>query len=149
MVNCMKEHSVKRKICVLPFFLMAALLLSGCFAKRNTEITKIYFNRRHDSPWGNQFYILITPAEIVIARYIPEGSQDLASINNLPITDTQWEMIKNTVEQLPFEKARTDIWKKQKIDGSNFRELTRVRGKKETDYWWPDTPEIQQLEQLL
>ena len=130
-------------------FAFGALLLSGCSAKRNQELTTICFNRGHDSMWGNQFYIEISPEEIVIARYIPEGSWDLVTVEHLPITDDQWQSIKNTVEKLPLEKARTDIWEKQKLDGSEFRELTLVRGKKETLYAWPNTPEAQQLEQLL
>ena len=145
----MKAHSGKRAIRIFPLFVMAALLLSGCGAKRNGEITAIKFNRGHGSLWGNQFYIEISPQEIVTARYIPEGSWDLVTVEHLPITDDQWQSIKNTVEKLPLEKARTDIWEKQKLDGSEFRELTLVRGKKQTLYAWPNTPEAQQLEQLL
>ena len=130
-------------------FAFGALLLSGCSAKRNQELTTISFNRGHDSMWGNQFYIEISPEEIVIARYIPEGSGDLVTVEHLPITDAQWQMIKSTVEQLPLEKARTNIWEKQKLDGSEFRELTLAWGKKEITYYWPNTPEAQQLEQML
>ena len=145
----MKKHSIKGKLRVLPLFLMAALLLSGCGAKRNSEITKIIFNRGHGSAWGNQFYIKISPEEIVTARYIPEGSWDLVTVEHLPITDAQWQTVISTVEQLPLEKARTNIWEKQKLDGSEFRELTLVRGKKEVTYYWPNTPEAQQLEQFF
>lgn len=145
----MKEHGVKRKIRGIPLFMMVALLLSGCGAKRNSEITKIIFNRGHGSAWGNQFYIRISPAEIETARYIPEGSGDLVTVEHLPMADARWQTIKSIVEQLPLEKARTDIWEKQKLDGSEFRELTLVRGKKEVTYYWPDTPEAQQLEQFF
>lgn len=99
--------------------------------------------------WGNQFYIEISPVEIVTARYIPEGSWDLVTVEHLPITDAQWEKIKSAVEQLPLEKARTNIWEKQKLDGSEFRELTLVRGKKEVTYYWPNIPQAQQLEALF
>ena len=142
----MMKQNITGKFRVFPLFMMAALLLSGCGAKRNQELTTISFNRGHDSMWGNQFYIEISPVEIVIARYIPEGSWDLVTVEHLPITDTQWQTIKRTVEQLPLEKARTDIWEKQKLDGSEFRELTLTRGKKEITYYWPNTPEAQQLE---
>ena len=130
-------------------FAFGALLLSGCSAKRNQELTTISFNRGHDSMWGNQFYIEISPEEIVIARYIPEGSWDLVTVEHLPITDAQWQMIKSTVEQLPLEKARTNIWEKQKLDGSEFRELTLAWGKKEITYYWPNKPEAQQLEKFF
>ena len=99
--------------------------------------------------WGNQFYIEISPVEIVTARYIPEGSWDLVTVEHIPITDTQWQTIKSAVEQLPLEKARTNIWEKQKLDGSEFRKLTLVWGKKENTYYWPNKPEAQQMEALF
>ena len=145
----MHKHSAKLKIRALVLFVMAVLLLSGCEANESSEITSISFNRSHDSVWGNQFYIKINPTEIVTACFIPEGSEDPVTAEHLSITDVQWQTIKSTVEQLPFEKARTDIWKKQKIDGSNFRELTVERSRKEITHYWPNTPEIGQLEQLL
>lgn len=130
-------------------FAFGALLLSGCNANRNQELTAISFNRGHSSMWGNQFYIKISPVEIVTARYIPEGSWDLVTVEHLPITDAQWQKIKSAVAQLPLEKARTNIWEKQKLDGGEFRELTLVRGKKEVTYYWPNIPQAQQLEALL
>lgn len=130
-------------------FAFGALLLSGCNAKGNQELTAISFNRGHSSMWGNQFYIKISPVEIVTARYIPEGSWDLVTVEHLPITDAQWQKIKSAVAQLPLEKARTNIWEKQKLDGGEFRELTLVRGKKEVTYYWPNIPQAQQLEALL
>ena len=99
--------------------------------------------------WGNQFYIAIQSTQIIQANYIPAGTSEMVTVEHLPITDAQWQRIKSTVEQLPLEKARTDIWEKQKLDGGEFRELTLVRGKKEVTYYWPDTPEAQQLEQFL
>ena len=145
----MKKHCEKRKVSVLPIFLAAVLLLSGCNAKRNREIATIAFNRGHGSMWGNQFYLKISHEEIVTARYIPEGSWDLVTVEHLPITDTQWKTVTGIVELIPLEKTRTDIWEKQKLDGSEFRELTLERGKKEITYYWPNTPESQHLEQLL
>ena len=134
---------------MVPLFLMAVLLLSGCGTKRNSEITTITFNRGHGSAWGNQFYIQINSEEIVTANYIPEGSWDLVTVEHLPITDEEWQPIKSTVEQLPLEKVRTTIGEKQKLDGGEFREVTLTRDRKEVTYYWPDTPEAQQLEQFL
>ena len=145
----MRKHSIKRKLRLLSIFIVVALLLSGCGAKRNSDITTIKFNRGHGSMWGNQFYINLSPTQIVTARYIPEGSWDLVTVEQIPIPDAQWQQIKSAVEQLPLKKARTDIWEKQKLDGGEFRELTLVRGTKEVTYDWPNTPEAQQLEQLL
>lgn len=130
-------------------FIVLMLLLTGCSTRKEDAVTGIKFNRGHGSAWGNQFYIEINEEEIVLARYIPEGSSELVTVEQIPITDTQWQKIKSTVEQLPLEKARTKLWEKQKLDGSEFRELTLVRGKKQTTYWWPNIPEAQQLEQLL
>ena len=141
-------HNARGKFRAWLLFVMA-LLLSGCGAKKNSEITMIWFERGHGSLWGNQFYIKVSPREIVTARYIPEGSWDLVTVEHIPITEDQWQTLKSTVEQLPLEKARTDIWEKQKLDGSEFRELTLTRGEKETTYYWPNTPEAQLLEQLL
>ena len=129
--------------------IFGALLLAGCYTQETGEITKIKFNRGHGSLWGNQFYIEIQETEILRAEYIPEGSGELVTAEHLLITQDQWQRIKSAVEDLPLEKARTNIWEKQKLDGSEFRELTLVRGKTETTYYWPNTPEAQQLEQFL
>ena len=125
-----------------------AILLSGCSGK-DEGITSIQFNRGHGSMWGNQFYIEMQATEIVQAQYIPEGQSKLVTLTHIPITDAQWQAVKNAVEQLPLERARTNIWEKQKLDGGEFRELTLVRGKKEVTYYWPNTPQAQQLEQLF
>ena len=129
--------------------IVGALLLAGCHGQEHGEITEIRFNRGHGSLWGNQFYIEIREAEILRAEYIPEGSGELVTAEHLPITQDQWQKVKSTIETLPLEKARTNIWEKQKLDGSEFRELTLVRGKQETTYYWPNTPEAQRLEQFL
>ena len=99
--------------------------------------------------WGKEFYIELQATQIVRVRYIPEGQSERVALEHIPITDAQWQKIKSAVEQLPLEKARTNIWEKQKLDGSEFRELTLVRGKKENTYYWPNKPEAQQLEALL
>ena len=130
-------------------FVFGTLLWSGCHAKENGALTGIRFNRGHGSAWGNQFYIEIQPAEIVEARYIPQGQSELVTVEHIPITDAQWQSVQGLVEQLPLEKARTNIWDKQKLDGGAFRELTLVHGKQEAAYMWPDTPQAEQLEQLL
>lgn len=143
----MSRQRIKATPVLLCFLL--ALLLVGCGAEKETALTNVAFNRGHGSAWGNQFYIQISPREIEIARYIPEGSWELVTVEHLPITDDQWQEIKTTVEQLPLEKARQNIWEKQKLDGSEFRELTLVRGEKEVTYYWPNTPEAQQLEQFM
>lgn len=145
----MKRKYKKKPSRVLSLFVMTVLLLTGCDPKENHELTTIIFNRGHDSLWGNQFYIKIDSKEIVTAKYIPEGEWDLITVEHLPISDEQWQTLKMTVEQLPLEKARTDLWEKQKFDGSEFRELTLVRKEKEITYWWPNTPEAQQLEQFM
>ena len=142
---CIKMKVLK---IVTAVFAFGAILLAGCSSKDN-GVTKITFNRGHGSMWGNQFYIELQATEIVQARYIPEGQSELVTLEHIPITDAQWQTLKSTVEQLPLEKTRTDIWEKQKLDGSEFRELTLVRGKKEVTYYWPNTPEAQQLEQLF
>lgn len=136
----------KKAFAMLLAFLMT--LPAGC-KQKDPAVTEIIFNRGHGSMWGNQFYIKVQATQIVLARYIPEGSSELVTAENLPITDAQWQTVKSAVEQLPLEKARTKLWEKQKLDGGEFRELTLVRGKKETAYGWPDNPEARQLEALL
>ena len=138
----------KKKALAMMLACLVTLLL-GCKQEESTDITGIKFNRGHGSAWGNQFYIEIHATQIRLARYIPQGESELITVEHLPITDAQWQTLKGTVAQLPLEKARTNIWEKQKLDGSQFRELTLVYGKKEVTYYWPNTPEAQQLEQLL
>lgn len=142
---CIKMKVLKL---VTAAFSFCAILLAGCSVK-DESLTKIIFNRGHDSMWGNQFYMELQATEIIRVRYIPEGQSELVTLEHIPITDAQWQGVKSAVEQLPLEKAKTNIWEKQKLDGSEFRELTLVRGKKETTYYWPNKPEAQQLEQLF
>lgn len=130
-------------------FVALVLLLTGCAAKEESAVTGIRFNRGHGSAWGNQFYIELDAEQIVTASYIPEGTGELVTVNHIPITDAQWQSIIAAAQQLPLGKARTNPWENRKLDGGEFRELTLIRGKKETKYRWPDGPEAQQLEQLL
>ena len=129
-------------------FVWGAVLLAGCNAEEDV-LTEIKFNRGHGSAWGNQFYIEINAQEIVTAQYIPEGTGEMVTVEHVLIMDTQWQALKTVAEQLPLEKARTDLWEKHKLDGSEYRELTLIYGTKETTYWWPNVPEAQQLELLL
>ena len=138
------------KICkAIALGLGCLMLLSGCHGAEPEPITGIKFNRGHGSAWDNQFYIEIDSQEIKRVDYIPSGQSELVTLEHLPITQEQWQMLQTAVEQLPLEKARPNLWEKQKLDGSEFRELTLVRGKKETTYRWPNIPQAQQLEQLL
>lgn len=142
------QQKVKKKA-FTAIFVCLITLLAGCNLKEDDAVTGIKFNRGHGSMWGNQFYIELQAAEIVLAHYIPEGEMDLVTVDSLPLSDTQWETIKSAVEQLPLEKARPKLFEMQKLDGGEFRELTLIRGEKETTYLWPNTPEAQKLEQLL
>lgn len=126
-----------------------ALLLSGCNAGECDPITGIKFERGHGSAWGNQFYIEVSPEAIVVLRYIPAGATELQTVEQLPITETQWQSLRAAVEQLPLKKARSLFGESHKLDGGEYRKLTLLRDGKETAYRWPDTPEAQQLEQLL
>lgn len=125
------------------------LLLSGCNGKEDDAVTGIKFERGHGSVWGNQFYIEISDDEIVTARYIREGTGELVTEEHIPITDAQRQTIRTVAQQLPLEKERTQLWGKRKADGTEFRKLTLICGTKETVYRWPNTPEANQLEQLL
>lgn len=126
-----------------------ALLLSGCSAGGGEAVTGIKFERGHGSAWGNQFYIEVNAEEIVIARYIPAGTTELRTVEHLPITETRWQSLCAAVERLPLKKARSLLGESHKLDGGEYRNLTLLRDGKETAYRWPDTPEAQQLEQLL
>ena len=130
-------------------FALLILLLTGCAAKEEDAVTGIIFERGHGSAWGNQFYIQLEAEQIVSASYIPEGSSEPVTVTRLPIADTQWQTVIAAAEQLPLEKARAHLWENRKLDGGEFRKLTLIRGRKETEYRWPDGPEGQQLEQLL
>ncbi len=125
------------------------LLLTGCAAKEESAVTGIRFNRGHESAWGSQFCIELNAEQIVTASYIPDGTTELVTVEHIPITDTQWQTVIAAAEQLALEKVRCNPWGIHKLDGGEFRKLTLIRGRKETEYRWPDVPEAQQLEQLL
>ena len=132
---------------------LALALLAGCDAKADDPITGIKFDRGHGSMWGNQFYIEIRQEQIVTANYIPEGTADLVSVQNIPITPEQWEALTALLEQLPLEKARTNLSEKNKLDGGEYRRLTLIResrkGEKEYTYRWPSGEKANELEALL
>ena len=125
---------------------LALCSLFGCRAK-DAPVTGLIFHRGHGSAWGNQFSIEVNGTEIVTAEYIENG--ELVTVTHVPISEAQWQAICTLAEQLPLEKARSDVWDKYKLDGGEFRKLTLVQGTAETKYRWPDTPEAEQLEQLL
>ena len=125
---------------------LALFSLSGCRAN-DAPVTGIIFQRGHGSAWGNQFSVEVNGTEIVTAEYLENG--ELVTVTHVPISEARWQSICALIEQLPLEKARSDIWDKHKLDGGEFRKLTLVQGTTKTEYRWPDTAEAEQLEQLL
>lgn len=117
----MRENGKKHIVRVWAFFAMTALLLTGCKAKEDGEITGGIFDRGHGSAWGNQFYIEVCADEIVLARYFPENSQDQETCEHILITPKQWSEICVSIQSMDLQEDRIrlwqDLWKSHKLDG--------------------------------
>ena len=127
---------------------LALFSLWGCGTKE-TAVTELHFNRGHGSAWGNQFRIEVNAREVVFAEYVSSETGELVTVSHIPVSDAQWQALLSLLEQLPLEKARSDAWEFNKLDGGEFRELTLLRGGKKTEYAWPNVPQAQELEQFL
>ena len=116
-------------------------------------VTGLTFERGSGSVWGNQLYICMTEAQIVTLRYIPEGTSDLVELQNLPITQEQWQTVCQQLEQLTLEEAKPKLPGKLfgKQDGGDFRHLTVAYGSETVDYRWPENGQALEtfLEQLV
>lgn len=130
--------------------LLPVLLLSGCGHKPELQaLTGLTFDRANGSQWGNQLYIALTQTQIVTLRYIPEGSGELVTLEQLPVTAEQWQTLAAALEQLPLEEEKTSFLEKlfPRQDGSDHRRLTLTYGEASVTYRWP--AEGTQLESLL
>ena len=134
------------------FILLLACLTvfpAGCTQKEETAVTGICFERGHGSAWGNQFSIRVDARQIITASYIPQGSSEPVTVEQLPITETQWQELTDLLAQLSLKKARRNFWDFHKLDGGEFRKLTLTYGSKEISYQWPSGEQAAAWEALL
>ena len=130
--------------------LLPVLMLSGCGLKPELKnLTGLAFERGNGSSWGDQLYISLTQSQILTLRYIPAGTGQLVTLEQIPITQDQWQAIVRVLEQLPLKEKRTSLLGGlfQKQDGSDYRKLTLAYGEKKIAYEWP--AEAEGLERLL
>lgn len=145
---------------IVPVLLLAACLtvcLVGCAAEQEAELCRIRFDRGHGSIWGNQLTVEVCPEEIILLRYIPEGATDLELVEHLPITNAQWEALRNALETMKLKKEGSSFWRRvfqgTKVDGGEFRKLVLYwktdGGEEAFSYVWPQGPEAEAAEKLL
>lgn len=130
--------------------LLPALMLSGCSLKPELKnLTGLTFERGSGSSWGDQLCISLTQSQILTLRYFPAGTGQLVTLEQIPITQDQWQAIVRVLEQLPLKEKRTSLlgglFPKQ--DGSDYRKLSLTYGEKTISYEWPEDGE--KLERLL
>lgn len=126
------------------------LLLQGCGGDPGPEnLTGLVFDRGSGSSWGNQLYIALTEDGITTLRYIPEGTTELKILEQLPITQEQWQALTQQLAQLTLTREKPSFLGKlfQKQDGGDYRRLTLIYSEKEVSYRWP--AEGDRLESLL
>ena len=153
-----------RKYCVAGILMIPILLLlTGCGEAETPDpetatLCRVVFDRGHGSMWGVQFYIDVCPEEILRTCYFEAEDPDmeLKEEENLPITEEQWEEIKNAVLKLEpnLEKEKKPKAKgTKKLDGGLYHNLTLVweqgNEKQEICYKWPSCEAAEQLEDLL
>lgn len=133
---------------ILWLFLLLPVLLAGCGGKTE-KLTGLTFDRGSGSTWGNQLYIVLTQTQIVTLRYIPAGTGELVTLEQLPITAEQWQTVVDALEKLQPEEEKTSWLGKlfEKQDGGDYRRLTLTYGEHSAVYRWP--ADGQQLEDLL
>jgi len=141
-----------RRIWLFLMLPVMMLLLPGC-GKDREPVTGLTFERGSGSVWGNQLYIRMTETEIVTLRYIPEGSGELVELENLPITQEQWQAVRDQLEQLTLEEEKPKLLGKLfgKQDGADFRRLTVAYGAETVTCRWPENGQALEglLEQLV
>lgn len=143
---------MKRHLLCYSLLMLLLLPLYGCgSAAPSAALSGIVFERGHGSAWGNQLYLEVCPEEIVVARYIPEGSTELQTAEKIPITQTQWQRLEAQLQEMTLEKERVSWWQqllgKKKLDGGEYRKLTLVYGDAQVACRWPD--DGAELEALL
>lgn len=134
---------------ILLLLLLTPVLL-GCSANPTPgTVTGLIFQRNNASTWGDQLYLHLTPTQVVTVRYIPEGTSQLQTLEQLPLTQAQWQSILRELEQLSLERAKSSwletLFPRQ--DGADSRSLTLLYGQQQITYRWPTGGEA--LEQLL
>lgn len=136
--------------------LSCALLLglTGCSAKQPLAITELRFERGNGSVGGNRFYIQVRADQILQLQYVPEGTGQLQTLEQIPLANEQWTQLCAAVWDLDLKQFRQRWWqellKSRKQDGGDYRTLTLTwENGKETTYQLPADGQSDTLEQLL
>lgn len=141
-----------KKIILSLLYVSVLLLLPGCGKTPEAgALTGVTFERGSGSQWGNQLYISIAENEITLLRYIPGGTGQLETKEQLPITPEEWRAIADAAKQLPLEEERPGLLEKlfPKKDGGDFRRLTLQWEEKAVTCRWPATEEAAAFEKML
>ncbi len=134
--------------------LLVLILLTGCSAPSG-EITSITFERGNGSVWGHQFYIELTPSEIVALRYPAPQSHDIVEEAHIPIAREDWEKALLLTEKLsPYLKEYKAsfiklLFRRGITDGTDFKHLTLCYGEDSILYKLPYVDEAFALEEFL
>jgi len=145
-----------RKFCIIAV-LMVLTGLSGCRGKADYALTGFIFDRGHGSAWGNQLYMEVRSTEIVVLNYISKETNQLETLERIPIQPEQWEALKTVLLNLKLQKDSLSwkewLFKHNKLDGGEYRKLSLIYSgdgeETETKYRWPGNAAAQELEEML
>jgi len=149
--------SIKSTAKMLPLIIVITIL-GGCQSTTTyDDLTRMTFERSHDSIWGIQFYIDMTETEIIEARFFHPGETEQTEILNAPISAETWREIEQAVislePNLKEEKKGLFQGNTKKLDGTEKRVLTIAwkteDGEKTINYSYPATDEAIALEEYL
>ena len=134
---------------LLAGLVLCGIWLGGC-SRDDGALTQVSFRRGSGSTWGNQLYVQVNAAQIIRAEYIPAGSSELVTRENIPITPAQWQTLCDLVDAMQLQKKSEPLFSfGTKVDGTDFRELTVTRGGKAVECRWPGDEKAAALEAFL
>ena len=126
--------------------ILSLMLLCGC---GRDALAQDLHRQLEQLPAMGELARMDAREQIQVLRYIPAGTAEPVTLEQLPVTQEQWQAITQALAQLPLEAERTSLLAKlfPKRDGGDYRRLTLICGEKAVAYRWP--AQGAQLEQLL
>lgn len=130
---------MRRLIWLILLTPVLAMLLPSCGGEK-AEITQLTFDRGNGSSWGDQLYVCVKSDRIVTLRYYSSETEGVEVLEDLPITEAQWQSLVEALDGVELKKEKSGLLEKLfgKSDGGDYRRLAVAHGEKSVVYGLSD-----------
>ena len=122
---------MRRLIWIFLLTPVLAMMLPSCGGEK-AEITQLTFDLGNGSSWGDQLYVCVKSDCIVTLRYYSSETEGVEVLENIPITESQWQTLIDSLDGVELKKEKSGLLEKLfgKTDGGDYCRLTVAYGEK-------------------